>query len=287
MNLIIAIVILHFSWPSVLWAWAPAADPQAPPPESARAELRPEDVLLDRLEAAAADLRSFTADLRYHKWDPVLQREEIRVGTIIFQAAAEPPQSRRFAVSFEALYRGSRKVEQKRQYIFESPWLVEIDHEAKEFYKRQVVPPGEQRDPLKLGEGPFPLPIGQARQEVLDRFEVNSIKVPTNGLLNSLSNVQGLRLTPRPGTSEAEDYLHVDIFYDDATLLPVGVEAIERQQLEPGDDPLGRGRKTVLLANLARNPELSAEQVDALAIREPDGRDWKIVITPWEQPAGE
>ncbi|MHC4786473.1 MAG: LolA family protein, partial [Planctomycetota bacterium] len=165
-----------------------------------------------------------------------------------------------------------RRREHRKHYIFDGSWLVEIDHEAKIFIKRQIVPPGQQFDPLKLGEGPFPLPVGQPKDEVRARFKVRVLLKPKDETLAERladRDVEGLLLVPKPGTALAEDVKEMEVFYDRQSLLPAGVRVTEVN----GD------RKTVVLTNLKRNAGVDERK---LSIEEPDARDgWRKDIEPW------
>jgi hypothetical protein len=227
------------------------------------------DALLTRLEAGAKDLTSFAAKITYEKEEALLARTETRTGEIIYRIDGE---KKAFAVLFDKRIIGSRLETRLYHYVFDGRWLAEIDHENKQFIKREIVPPGKVLDPLKLGEGPFPLPIGQAKADVLARFDVTRLEVPKEGLLKSLQNVDGLLLTPKPNVPEARDYQRVEIFYDRATSLPVGINAVETN-----DD-----RKTVRLTDLQRNPAMDKAMLKKLDIAEPDARTWRIDIRPWK-----
>ncbi len=256
----------------------PPVDP--PPPETqpadapeASVELTVEDLLL-LLERSADDLRDFQAQLTYYKWDALLEQEQIRTGELIYQVRADG--SKRFAILFDRLYVGRSARDHRKHYIFDGSWLVEKDHEAKQFIKRQIVPPGRRFDPLKLGEGPFPLPIGQPQDEVLKRFEVDLAEIPADPLplrggdaaLSKLSGVYGLLLTPKPDTPEAKDLKRAELFYDREMLLPRGINVVET------NDDL----KTVLLRDLKRNLGVDESKLDT---SEPDPKEWQIDIRPW------
>lgn len=256
---------------------APATDPvdvePAPsePAPSAPATPDPLDELLDRLERSAADLRGFKTDIRYVKVSDLLGRKEIRQGELIYELDGE---AKRFAILFDRLQVGRRLEQRLKHYVFDGRWLVEIDHDKKQFIKREVVEPGAELDPLKLGEGPFPLPVGQAKDEVLARFEVSLIDVPDDGPLAGLENVDGVLLVPRPHAREADEFERVELFYDRATSLPVGIRAVEVN----GDE------KIVLLENAIRNPDLSPEDAAKLSFETPDPSEWKIDVRPWSGP---
>ena len=256
-----------------------APEPGTPAPPSLPNAGPEIDALLTKLEAAADDLRDFHSRLTYEKYDPLLDRTEMRVGELVYQL--KPDSTKRFAVLFDTLIvlQGEsdvgRKEDKLRHYVFDGVWLAEIDHEARQFIKRQVVAPGEQLDPLKLGEGPFPLPIGQKKSEVLARFDVQTVDVPAQGLLKNLKDVDGLLLIPKPGTPEARNYSRVEIYYDRATMLPIGVNAVGAEQMDE-DDPDSRERKTVWLRELKRNQGVDEAKLDIHPPRAEDG--WRIDI---------
>ena len=260
-------MVIEFAILMLLWTPIGCATGPAPVTRPASAP-DPVDELLEKLERAADDLRDFSADIRYDKWDAVLERTEIRTGEVIYQVDAADG-SKRFAILFDTLITPPRREDRRTHFIFAGSWFVEIDHEAKQFIKRQIVAPDKQFDPLKLGEGPFPLPIGQSKDEILARFDVQRIDLPKEGLLKNLSNVYGLRLTPKPNTPEAEDFQRVELFYDRQTLLPTGINVVQVN----GD------RKTVRLRNLRRNQGVDE---DKLNIETPDPKQgWHIDVRPW------
>jgi outer membrane lipoprotein-sorting protein len=247
--------------------------PTSPPPKLIVDEWNPTDELLERLERSHADLRDFQADLLYEKWDNVLKLPETRTGEVLYQT--KPGGSKRFAILFERLIKRNRAREHRKHYIFDGSWLVEIDHESKIFIKRQIVPPDKQFDPLKLGEGPFPLPVGQPAEEVRARFNVRRLHKPQDETLAERlagRSVDGLRLVPKPNTPQAEEFEQAELFYDRQSLLPVGVSVTEAN----GD------RKTVILSNLKRNAGVDENK---LSIEEPDARDgWRIDVEPYKAP---
>ena len=240
----------------------------------------PVEALLDRLERSAEDLRDFQARIRYDIWDAVLEEKQIRSGELIYQVDPDD-RTKRFAILFDTFSFGNRQEKESKHYIFADGWLVEVDHDRKQFIKRQIVAPGEEFDPLKLGEGPFPLPIGQPKNEVLARFDVKPLDVPSDPFLAKMltdRDVEGMVLFPKPNTPEAEKFQRVELFYDRATMLPVGINAVAAGAIDP-DDPNSSNRKTVLLTNLKRNEGVDESK---LSIAEPDKRQWDIDIRPWE-----
>ncbi|MHC4709536.1 MAG: hypothetical protein ACYTA3_03705, partial [Planctomycetota bacterium] len=201
------------------------------------------------------------------------KRTEIRTGEVIYQV--KPGGSKRFAILLERLIVRNRARDHRKHYVFDGSWLVEIDHESKIFIKRQVVPPDKQFDPLKLGEGPFPLPVGQPAEEVRARFNVRRLHVPQDeALAERLAgrDLDGLLLEPKPDTPQADEFEQAEIFYDRESLLPVGVSVTEAN----GD------RKTVILTDLKRDAGVDESK---LSIEEPDALDgWRIDVEPYAAP---
>ena len=185
-------------------------------PKTSRRNEDPAHVLLGELEKAGADLKTFTAKVFYEEEDALVGDIVRRTGEVIYRNP-DKPDVKSFAILFNERIAGGRKRTQLKHYVFSGRWFVEVDHDQKMFFKYEVVAPGETFDPLKLGEGPFPLPIGQERDEVLERFDVTMIELPTDGPLRKLRDrdpVDGLRLTPKPGIPAAEDYKYFELFWD-------------------------------------------------------------------------
>ena len=228
--------------------------------------------ILDVLESKGNQLHGFSADVTYVKEDDLLGRREIRRGNVLYTTSQG---NRQFAILFDTVIINRRKESQLRHYVFDGQWLAEVDHANKQFIKQQVVPPGQSLDPLRIGQGPIPLPIGQQRADVERRFTVEEIQRPSDGPLATLTEnppLTGLRLTPKPNTEEAKEFRYVDLFYDLSTGLPHGIYLVATN----GDS------KTVLLTNLKANPEFDQQQQSRMKIDTPDPSEWTIDIRPWK-----
>lgn len=253
----------------------PEAESQDVSEESSEPEIPREiNALLDRLEVRSAELRGFVARITYEKYDDLLGRREIRSGELLYRVDPESA-NKTFAILFDKLIINRRRSNHLQHFIFDGRWLAEIDHEStpKQFIKRELVAPGETFDPLKLGEGPIPLPIGQSKMDVLARFNVAKASLPEKGLLSRLDpeSVSPLRLVPKERTPEAQEFSWIDIFYDCETDLPVGILVLQHNQ----------NRKTVLLREVKRDPEFDEDMLAKLDITDPDPGEWKIDIQPW------
>lgn len=189
------------------------------------------DELLVALETAGEDIERLSADITFHKEFILEGDEELRQGSLGFvvdNPSAEQP-LRRFAITFNKLRIGDRIENDQQSYIFDGRWLVERHERDKQFIKREIVGPNEQWDPLELGEGPFPVPIGQQRDAILAEYDAALAPTPDAGLpdhFRVLSRIATDRdyvqlvLTPRAELADDADYDEVRLWYDRDQLLP-------------------------------------------------------------------
>jgi len=222
------------------------------------------DEILDKIEKA--DVTSVTATVSYVLTDPILSRKEIRTGKILFRTA--DGNKREAAIMFDTLIIGRRRETKQKHYIFSGRWMAEIDHDNKQFIKRELVAPGDKGiDPFELGSGPIPLPIGQTKESVLSKFKVEHTAKPKEGFLSALpDDVVGLHLVPKT----KDQWESIDLFYDPSTWLPVGVRTIEK------DGTNRESRLTDMQVNT-----LSEKDALLLSIETPDPKEWSIDIRPW------
>ena len=107
--------------------------------------------------------------------------------------------------------------------LLDGEWLTDRDYDRKIEVRRQVLKPGEKMNLLKLGEGPFPLPIGQDKQEVHKQFDVTLVKPEKDDPANSLH----LQLTPKPNTRLARRFSTIDVWVDRKLRFPVHIETVD------------------------------------------------------------
>jgi hypothetical protein len=180
--------------------------------------------VLDELEARGSKLRSFQARLKYTREQGLLGDSQLRIGSIDYHAG----ESAKFAIRFTHLVVDNALREKRSDYIFDGQWLAEVNIDEKQFIRRQIVAPGETYDPLKIGEGPFPFPIGQKRDEVLRQFTAKVI-APNE---DDPANTRHLQLKPRthPETGKpTSEFTTVDIWYGTESLLPVKIVTYEEE----------------------------------------------------------
>ncbi len=250
----------------------------APGDEAEAAEApAPAIALLDKLEARGRELDAYQADVVYTREQGLLGDRQVRIGQVLYQAGSEEPdRPARFAIRFTHLIADGARRERPRHFIFDGTWLAEVHPDQKQFIKRQVVAGGERFDPLKIGEGPFPLPLGQRRADITRLFEPR-IVAPAD---DDPADTTHLKLVAKkhPDTGKpATQFEQVDLWYDHQTLLPVKVITLE------GEDEAEANVTTVRLRD-ATTPELTDEQAaEAFSTKTPPrGQGWFVQIKPLE-----
>lgn len=205
--------------------------------------------LLTELETADRGMRSLSADVVYDKTFALAGDRQVRFGSLYYQAA--PPEGdvtpRRFAVVFTRAYIDTRLQDEPITYVFDGQWFIERHDKERQVIKRQVVPPGERFDPLRIGEGPLPIPIGQKRADIEKVFSAALLppedglaasagaseeeRREADGLVAEVAGTQQVRLIPREGTEQARDFREIRLWYKRDTggrLLPYMARTVSR-----------------------------------------------------------
>lgn len=220
-------------------ARAPANAPPAEPKQfEAGGPFTTAEALLTALEKADADVRTIRADCRYDKVFELAGDEQVRWGKLFYedQTRATPGarRVRRFAASFEQLRIGRRIEKEPVVYVFDGTMLIETRPTRKEMVRSRVAREGEEIDPLRIGEGPLPLPIGQKRDDILARFEATLLPADADlpdirekaSFSALVAGAYQLRLTPKPGIKELREFADIRLWYRESggRLLPVAAK---------------------------------------------------------------
>lgn len=282
-----------------------AQEPVARPRDAAApaGEFATADDLLAALERADQNLTSLTSEIRYDRTFELQGDRQVRLGNLFFIGG----DARKFAVSFKTLLVGEVRRDETKIYIFDGQYLIEKypDEKPKLFIKRQVVPPGEvgKFDPLRVGQGPFPLPIGQKAADIKARFNVelapltSAIEVPDDAdaadkaaarkLVDFVAGATQIKLVPKPQFAPDEDFVEIRLWYRrDAGghLLPRMARTRDK----------GGNISVIQLINV--HAQRTGEAVDAAAAVPPDMLDtteppdntgWNKELYPWQKSATE
>ena len=228
------------------------------------------DALLTAVERTSDLLRDFRANITLETTDDVTGDTERRLGQLVFVQEEGKPATRRFAVVFEKFIDGSGRMDERPvRYIYADGWLTEADFKQRTLVRRQLARAGEQYDPLKPGEGPVPLPIGQRRADVLARFDASLATAPNSTiLLKSARPMIGVRLKPKPGMAD-RDLVEASVWYDAQSLVPIGVEAQRKS-----------GRTVVSLRDATMNGGIDDAQQALLSLAEKVTTGWRVDERP-------
>ncbi len=233
-----------------------AAPAQAGEQAPARAQGQPQDAqhapafesagaLLEALERSTDDLRALWCQVVYDRRFILQGDTQIRIGTIAFAQrpeTEETPRERRFAVRFDLLILGDEQREDRQEFAFDGRWIVERRFDDKVFVKRELAPEGQSFDPLELGKGPLPLPVGQRRDAIEARYTAALAEAsegfdeedPTDdGYAAFVRNAVQLVLIPRADAPDADErFREIRLWYGhsdaSAALLPMLARTVDR-----------------------------------------------------------
>lgn len=262
---------------------APQAEQGDKGPVDAGAGIESADDLLLALETVDTGLRSLKTDLLWAQTFALAGDMQMRWGSLTYRVG-EPegdglPPRRAFAVAFSQKQVGGRRPAPERiDYVFDGEWFLERIHADHQAFKRQVVPPGQVADPLRIGEGPFPIPVGQKREEILSRFTAELIDPVADidprlaSFVEEGAGTFALELTPHADLVQDATWRHIRIWYDKQTLEPRLAWTINA-----ADD-----ESYVQLLNIERDVEID-EDVFSTSVP-PDG--WELFVTPWAAAVG-
>lgn len=225
----------------------------------------PTDDLLDAMEKVGVEMKSLKADVAMKTDDPASGEDSTRSGTIWLQRRG--PGDTRGHVIFEKLVANDRIIMEKIEYLLDGDWVIDRvygrsadDKSGKRETHRQIRKPGDKADLLKLGQGPFPLPIGQPRDAVHEQFQVD--KIPPDDVNHP--GLVGLVLQPRETNRLRRQYETITVWVDPTDAMPRVVETIA---------PDSGTVKTTTLTNVKINEGVT----DADFVLAPVGDDWSVV----------
>lgn len=217
------------------------ADPKKKP-EAATTETKEitnAEELLAALETADKKISTITAELNFttvasevegndrqrrHGWLHFRNRSDAKTA----DGKPAPDSHAAASVRFDTLIQASNKqFEEKKTYVVNGPVVIERIEKEKLMYRYRIGRQDKPQDPLKLGEGPFPLPFGQQKQEVLSRFDalltpsLENLEGLTGGLRERLQSTYQLKLTPKKEAGVSSDVKEIRVWYQKSDMLPV------------------------------------------------------------------
>jgi outer membrane lipoprotein-sorting protein len=222
------------------------------------------DDVLDALDARGRNLREFVADVSLTEIDDATALESTRTGRVTYQKQKDDD---RIRVVFNQKLEGRFAKDEKVEYLLNGGWLVDRDYKRSVQVKRQVLRPGEKVNLLKLGEGPFPLPIGQAKEEVHKEFDVTRGATTPDAPKGTVH----VTLKPKEGTRLARKFKVIEVWVDPKTNMPVRIEALDVNETT---------RRQTDLTNIKVNPEPALGERD-FVLPKIDESKWEMHTEPY------
>jgi outer membrane lipoprotein-sorting protein len=189
------------------------------------ADLTPQssvDEILDALDARGQNLSGFTANVKLSESDAGTGDATLRTGKIWYQAGENP----RIRVLFEKRESNKKITDDKIEYLLSGRDLVDRTYSTKREVTRHILKPGEKMNLLKLGEGPFPLPIGQKKEDVHANFDVRKMEPAKT---DPPGTVQIL-LSPKPATRLARRFKSINVWIDLKDHMPKKIETLDTNE---------------------------------------------------------
>lgn len=218
------------------------------------------DKILDRLEQKKID--DLETGITFTKTDPILQDKQVFKGILRFKQDRPNP---RFLIRFDKFIQEGVTRDKQEWHVFDGQWYIEARDSTKTIVKRQIVRPGEEIDVFRIGQGPFPLPFGQKKAEILKYFTVKLVP-PTP---KDPPETDHLACTPKPGTDMDKKYGEVHFFIHRQLDLPIVVRTVEK------------GENVEVQAEFpAASIRLNTGMAGGSALNLPELRDYQVDTVP-------
>jgi hypothetical protein len=176
------------------------------------------DAILDRQEKAGKDIKDLTTKVTHELYQIIPDDRQTKLGVVRYRAA-QNGKDPKFMIQFDTLIHDDLKLNQKEWFCFDGRWFREIREHTKSAIDREVVAEGEKFDAFKLGEGPFPLPFGQKKSDILKDFDVTLAKPAKD----DPADTDHLVMVPKKDSRFVKKYKKVEFWIERKRNLPVRV----------------------------------------------------------------
>lgn len=241
---------------------------------------QPAPDLPPRVDKILADLeqrevRSLHARLKWELWyaiDP--SDRNTKLGELWYRQAK--PASK-FKIHLKRRVLPGRIDPLDEQHVFDGRWYVELNAQTKTVIRREVRRADDPGDPYKLGEGPFPVPFGQKKADILREFDV-ALAPPSD---DDPPETDHLLLTPKQTSDLHRRYARIEFWVSRGGRLaglPVQIELVRKT---------GAGRidhyVRVTFEDVALNAQAAPD--DAFVVKTPAGFEETVEpLAPIEPP---
>ena len=221
--------------------------------------VKPQDakilMILKALQRRGKTLRNFQAHLVVQVHHLRTDEKDMNIGHIWYQ---QKNATTRFDIRFNMLVVDGAIAKRHADHdiVFDGRWLIDRNGSARIFREIEIAPPGRKFNPLRLGQGPIPIPIGQKPSDVEREFHVQLLKnkkMPPHTV--------GLKLIPRD--KSAFTFVEVDFWINTHVWLPVKII-----RTDPDGTPT-----TAILSKIVLNKSMRHD-----FHLSPPGTGWTVVV---------
>ncbi|MCK5114742.1 MAG: hypothetical protein KAR11_08280 [Phycisphaerae bacterium] len=175
--------------------------------------------ILDRLEAAGEKYTTLQSNVVMNARSPLTGDDTTRTGSVAYQKGDTKNPSK-FRITFQTLQQDDDpKMKEKIDYIFDGEFLTEDNYKLKTRTQYQLAAKGKKVEPLKIGQGPFPMPFGQKKTDMLKFF----IPITRKTTSKDPKNTDYIKLIPNAKNKEAMNFIRLEMWIDKKTNLPVKI----------------------------------------------------------------
>jgi hypothetical protein len=182
----------------------PTTRPGTTPPAAGAIDPKVDEILTRLEQRQVRDLKANIAWLQqYVRDDP---KDWITKHGAIIYVDAKPVA--KFLIHFEKQVVGDRADKLDERHAFDGLWYVKIDGRTKTCERREIRKANDPGNPYKVGQGVFPMPFGQKKDDVLGEFAVQLVRPDPN----DPEETDHLHLVPHAGTRSADAYKELDFW---------------------------------------------------------------------------
>jgi hypothetical protein len=225
----------------------------------------PVDDVLDALDKRGDEMKDFTAVVTLADTDTAIGNETKLTGHIWMQRL--PGDDARVRVNFDRREVNEKVTSERQEFMLAGGMFTERNYVDRKEVRRQVLKPGQKMNLLKLGEGPFPLPLGQDKADVHRMFDVSKLP-PAEGDPGGTIHVQ---LKPKPSSQFERRFATIDFWVDPNSRMPVRIVT---------EDPNGTTVRTTELKDVQVDAGLGDKEFTMPPV---DEGQWRLQQVPFEE----
>ena len=180
----------------------------------------PEKILatLDTLEKLGDSIKDLQAELTLDKLEAIVSDHTSKEGLLYYQRNDNKVRVR---ISFLKTRYGPRVINELEEFLLADGWATHRQERSKREDRYQMSRAGQDnKELMRIGKSPVPIPIGQKTEDILKNFEVSLIE-PNEKTDPAAIKTVHLKLVPRKGTELAMSHARLEFWLAEPMLLPV------------------------------------------------------------------